>query len=271
MFVIKIFLAILALILVLTYIIVLFSFLTAFLERKTSHTPEPNLKLYQYLSAYLLEGFFVFLKYLLYPCKFINTNKNTDKSGKKPIVFVHGYTRNKTDWLWFINKLAKNTQQPIYTLDLGPPLSSIQQLAENLKLQLINLKTKTNYESITLIGHSMGGLICHFLDQYLAENLNVTKIITLGSPLYGTKTAFLGFGENSKQMAFNSKFLQMINAKDFNNPKNYFIASKFDNMIIPWDSALPKDNNNNFILTTQTHQGLLYSNEVVQKIISWCN
>ncbi|MCA9749885.1 MAG: alpha/beta fold hydrolase [Romboutsia sp.] len=226
----------------------------------------------------LKEFCFVNTKIFLYPLKFkplvnINhKNNSTNYNHKQAIILVHGYGRNKTDWLWFAYNLAKQTDQAIFSVNLQPALGSIQQIAESLNNSINNIIADTQCEEITLIGHSMGGVVSAYVSELLDDNKHIIKkVITLGSPLHGTKLSVLGLGTNSRQMEPNTKFLQDLTLRMQSSNKKYFnIATKIDNLIFPWDSALLINNKEQtYTIPDESHLGLLYSDKVIDKIVTW--
>lgn len=227
----------------------------------------------------LIKSFFVefccnFMRLLLLP--FLNVSYNTiiTKEVKTPILLIHGYVQNQTDWLWFRHKLKEKNVGPIYSLNLCPPFASITEFAELVKKKVELIRQETKHPNIILIGHSMGGLIASFYSEYLAPPHEVSAVITLGSPFQGTKLAALGMGQNAVEMAPNSKLLSDLTQKiEKSSVKYHYIASKIDNLIVPWDSAIPafsKDRDNNkLILEDHGHLSLLISPKVINQVEGW--
>jgi triacylglycerol lipase len=228
------------------------------------------------LKSFFIESFCVFIRFFLYPLVlFTSQLKPRIYTENVPILLIHGYMQAKSEWVWFKQKLERAPEiGPVYALNLSSRFSSIAQLSENLKLTIQTIKQETQQDKIILIGHSMGGLICSYYGEYLAETGEISKIITLGTPFRGTRMAALGFGENVKEMSPNSFFLKQLTQRMQHSSISYHcVASMIDNLIVPWQAAFPAHNNlpsaNKLVLEDHGHLRLLISPQVVQQVIQW--
>jgi len=212
-----------------------------------------------------------------------NTSVNKNPASGTPILLIHGYTQDQTDWVWFKHKLRKNNLGPLYSLNLKPHFASMVQLSDLLKKKIEEIKAETNNSNIILIGHSMGGLVGSYYTENLANPGEVLAVITLGAPFQGTKMVALGYGQSVKEMAPHSPFLRELTQKiKSSSIKYHHIASKIDNIIIPWDSAFPSEDylennlpnnqlslDNHLILGDHGHLALLISPRVINQVVKW--
>jgi pimeloyl-ACP methyl ester carboxylesterase len=77
-----------------------------------------------------------------------------------------------------------------YTVNLPTMFSSFETIYESFKKQLLNIDT-TNYASIHLVGHSMGGLIIrYYLSKHKVPKLG--RCVFIGTPNQGTRLADIG-------------------------------------------------------------------------------
>lgn len=218
-----------------------------------------------------------FTRCILLPFSSFRANPNplTAEAATTPIVLVHGYAQNQSDWFWFQYQLKQAGIGPVYTINLWNPMGSIETHADNLAKTLKNIQEKHPAEAITLIGHSMGGLVSSYYAEFLkGPEVNIKKVITLGSPFYGTRLAGLGAGLSVEQMAPNAAFLESLRLKINESAIPYcHIASQMDNMIVPWDSALidplNPDAAHQYVIPDQGHIRLLVSQQVLDKVKSW--
>lgn len=92
-------------------------------------------------------------------------------------VFVRNLVQNQWD-VWIAHLDTAPGQTPI-----------IEQNADCLRKQILDIRQKTGVDKVVLIGHSMGGLVSR---GYIENRVNgiykgdVSKLITLGSPHVGT-------------------------------------------------------------------------------------
>lgn len=255
-----------------THFIVWFEFRLKFLEG----SPQEPIPIVILFKSFLIESFCTFVRFFLYPFVLFTSKLNPKIYMKNtPVLLVHGYMQNKAEWVWFKQQLEKNHDiGPIYSVNLSANLSSIAKLAENLKKAIQDIQQETQQNTIILIGHSMGGLVCSYYSEYLANPGEVSKIITLGTPFQGTRLAALGRGENVKEMSPHSFFLGQLRHRIQQSSTAYhYIASRIDNLIVPWHSAFPTEDHsaydNKLILDDHGHLRLLISPQVIQQVAKW--
>lgn len=192
---------------------------------------------------------------------------------KTPILLVHGYMHSSAAWIYLSKQLMKAGFGPIFSINLGSPFQCIEDYAARIKKKAEIIAHQTGNKKIILIGHSMGGVVCSYYTTHLAPKGTVKAVITMGSPLLGTRLGILGWGECAKQMRFNSKFTKDLSQsiKDSADTPFYHLASSTDLMIRPPNSAWMNSLNPNcFIYEDIGHISLLYSPQVAKKIIELC-
>jgi triacylglycerol lipase len=248
---------------------------------KLQNQPTPYISRMSFIKSFIIEFFCIIIKTVLHPFQFWSfapktkeTRSRTAEGLSPPILLVHGYLNHQADWLWFQKRLKNQPGiGPIYSINLLPPFASISQFALQLQEKVQEILETTQAKQIILIGHSMGGLVCSYYSEYLAKPNEVAMVITIGSPFQGTRLSALGYGENVKEMGPNSTFLAELRARIHQSTIPYYsIASKIDNMIIPWQSALLSNElaiEKNLILDDHGHLRLLISPLIVAQITKW--
>lgn len=201
--------------------------------------------------------------------RFIPERKKIFGKGK-PILLVHGYINHGSVWSFQKKWLIKRGLGPIYTINLRNPFHSIQDHAEKVKIKAQAITEETGRKDLILIGHSMGGLVSAWYATSLASPGSATDVITIASPFAGTPMARIAFGPNAREMERGSKLLQQLQIAMANNRHIRFhhIATQSDQLVIPGDSAVLKENNH-FILEDLGHASLLFSPCVTKKICEW--
>lgn len=201
-----------------------------------------------------------------------------DKTGKakqQPILLVHGYLHNSSGWIYLRHLLRKAGYQNIFTVNLGAfPNKTIEQYAEILGKRIHEVTTITGRNDLTLVAHSMGGVISAYYTMKLAKlnDVEVSKVITIGSPLRGTKVNIIGFGPCARQLSYESPFTTSLSEeiKRATNRKYYHIACRHDFIIIPFTSALngceaPKENS--YLAYGIGHATIFFSKEIGMQIL----
>ncbi|SCL18769.1 Lipase (class 2) [Micromonospora pallida] len=110
----------------------------------------------------------------------------------------------------------------IYQLP-GLGLGDIAASARSFSTYVAQVRAATGAAKVDLVAHSEGGLVSRYYLKNLGGTGSVGRLITLGSPHYGTYIAdiakFLGLGDclgivACQQMAIGSTFLNDLNAGD---------------------------------------------------------
>jgi triacylglycerol lipase len=230
------------------------------------------------LKSFFLEIFYLFICILTYPFFWLPRDPTPPftQSNNMPILLIHGYLHNRSAWLWFSFKLKQAGFTSVYTLNLFPPYASIQSLAEIVSKKVADIKIKTGKRHITLIGHSMGGIIASYYNEYLSKSKDdISNIILLGSPVRGTRLACWKIGKDSADIRSTSVFLKKLCERMNSSSKThyYYIGSKLDNIIIPWQCAFPSKkiqfSKQAYIVEDAGHLTLLYSSKVINKVENW--
>lgn len=232
----------------------------------------PPVKIIQYIKNFWCELFYVFSKYLFRPLKWLDLSVKGNKHSTTAILLVHGFCRHQSDWS-YLRKKFKDTGCPVFTVNLKPDFASIATLAnDNLPKKIAMIKARTGCYNIILIGHSMGGLVSSYYSEYLDIDNVVQAIITIASPLHGTKTAVAAAGQNGKEMCPNTEFVQDLCARIRQAPQKYYhVSSRLDNIIFPWRSALldSTPESQKLILPITGHLQMLHSKEVATQLNTW--
>ncbi len=201
---------------------------------------------------------------------------------QKSIILVHGYLHNSSAWRYHRYKLQSAGFDNVYTVDLGAvPTKSITEYAEVLSKRVEEVKKMTKRNDIHLIGHSMGGVVsAHYVfEQAKRDKVNVTDVITLNSPLQGTKMHLFGPGACAREMAHDSDFIDKLSKKVASSRKTRFLhfSSKADLVVFPHSSALnaktekleSPNPNVSRIVTHLGHCAILFSPETLKQEINY--
>jgi predicted alpha/beta hydrolase family esterase len=194
-----------------------------------------------------------------------------EKYAKCPLLLVHGYLHNRFAWLYFQHLMEDADVGPIYTINLGSPLLSIEEYAAKVQKKAEQIAEETGHSDLMLIGHSMGGLVSAYYALYLASEGTVKSVTTLGSPMQGTKTADFGIGPSAKQMRYQSDFVTGLGRDISLSPIPFLhLGSKTDLVIRPNNSALLHGPNSCvYEFESMGHMMYLLSQLVVDKVVEF--
>lgn len=192
------------------------------------------------------------------------------KADKTPVLFIHGYLHSSAAWHFMRKRLEKEGIRT-YTIDLGSPLNSISNFAQKVKQKVERIAKESGRNDILLVGHSMGGLVASEYATSLAPTGTVKGVITLGSPLQGTKIAPIGFGPCVRDMHYRSSFVIKLADKICKATHiNFFnFGSKIDLIVHPSSSMLLTDSQHvkSHKFDTCGHLSFLYSPTVANSIL----
>jgi len=153
-----------------------------------------------------------------------------------PVLMVHGYGANGGFWVHLAAQLEAQGYSHA-TVDLEPVFGDIEDFAVQLERAVRTLLAATRSEKVIIVAHSMGGLVARaWLRRFGAAH--VARIITLGTPHFGTDLAHMGPGQNARQMQRNGEWLAKLDAEDRARRRMMTsIYSWHDNIIAPQDSC----------------------------------
>lgn len=201
--------------------------------------------------------------HLPFPALFRSRADRGDISGSGAVVLLqHGYLHNGAVW----NPLTRALESlgfRVFTID-QPLFGSIDTLAARLAARVGEIRERTGVTQVTLIAHSMGGLIARAYLRNHGDN-SVNELVTLGSPHHGTFHAYLALGENGKQMRPGNAWLKTLAQSRVNVPFTS-IYSIYDTLISPQTSSR-MDEASNIELTGVGHVAMFASRDVQAKVL----
>ncbi len=154
--------------------------------------------------------------------------------GRLPVLLLHGYVCNRGVML-ALRRYLRSRGISAHTHNLEPAYADIDAYADGLARRIEEIRNGTGADKLILLAHSMGGLVARaYLRKYGAGH--VAKLITLGTPHYGTVTARLAWGENGRQMLPGNAWLQCLNEAAPGLPV-VSVLSYHDYFILPQESA----------------------------------
>lgn len=153
--------------------------------------------------------------------------------GSRPILLVHGYGCSRGIW-WLLRRRLEAAGHTVASVSLIPPYTSLGKLVPQLNQRIEEVCSITGSKQVTLIAHSMGGLICR---SYLARHGSdrVDRLLTLATPHQGSALARIGIGKNAREMQPGSLWLRDMASEAVTIP---FISLRnaYDNYAMPQDN-----------------------------------
>jgi pimeloyl-ACP methyl ester carboxylesterase len=182
------------------------------------------------------------------------------------VVFVHGYCCNAAFWLPMRRRLAGQGVGCQAGIDLEPVFGDIDCMADQLAARLRALRNTHGGRRCIVVAHSMGGLVARSALRRHGSSI-MDELITIGTPHGGSRLARLAPGINADQMRPDSAWLQALNDEPASHSVPVTaIASRDDELVAPWQSALPDFAIRRVELTEVGHLALGYSPRVAEMI-----
>lgn len=245
----------------------LVSGLVAWVDRLNQPDPEderlaPNLAGF---VAVLWEWGCTFVTYLALAAGLRNPDQEVPRTDADPILLVHGYGMNRGVWWLFRRRLLARGIGPVFTINLPAYWPGVQDLSHLLARRIEDVSARCGGRRVVVVGHSMGGLVTRAALAASPE-LPVARLVTLGSPHAGTRTAVLGIGDQAQDMVPRSKTIAKLAEADLPVPVTC-VASRFDNLVVPWHSALLDGADELHVVEYLGHNALLLSRDVFELVV----
>ena len=171
-----------------------------------------------------------------------------------PVLLVHGYGCNSGYWAHLARRLER-ARISHATVDLVPVAGDIEHYTAQVERAIETLRARTGAAKVAIVAHSMGGLVARaWMRRYEEQGEGrVLRVITLGTPHFGTGLANFGLGVNAAQMRRRGgkpcAWLRDLAASESPRRRALFtsIYSHHDNIISPQTaSQLPGARNRAF-------------------------
>lgn len=186
--------------------------------------------------------------------------------GDVPVLFVHGYVCNGAFWA-LMRRFLEARGVPTYTHDLEPVYAGIDDYAGGLAERIEDICRTTGAPRLIIVGHSMGGLAARACLR-ASGCARVAKLITLGTPHHGTRTAAMVLGTNARQMAPGCAWLAKLALEERSLPTVPVVSiySSDDNVIVPQHSSM-LGGAKNVCISGVGHVSLAFSRKVRQIVL----
>ncbi len=178
--------------------------------------------------------------FVLHPLEpWINKPDPDAAGGGRPVLLVHGFFSNGGYWWGIKRHLRRNGIYCVYTVNLEPPFGDIDEMAQQLARRVAAICATSGQPQVTLVAHSMGGLVCRAYLQRLNGDRHTARLITLGTPHAGTVHARLIPGPNLRQMRPGNHWLAALNREQGPRPRvpTTCIYSCHDDIVAPQNSG----------------------------------
>ncbi|MFD7709949.1 esterase/lipase family protein [Streptomyces sp. NPDC059785] len=190
-------------------------------------------------------------------------------STSTPVVFVHGYTGNASNWVTAMSVFRADgwSSSNLFAYEYDSYGNNITN-AQGLATFVNSVKAKTGASKVAIVNHSMGGLVSQYYLKVLGGNTSVSHLASIAGANHGTTYASACLVYTTcQQMYPGSSFISQITSGDETPGDTRYATwySACDGVIIPYTSTkLDGATNNN--VACQTHIGYLTDTVVLGQI-----
>jgi triacylglycerol lipase len=184
-----------------------------------------------------------------------------------PVIFVHGYTGNASNWTTALSVFRAGGFSRLYTYDYNWAGSNVIS-AQGLASRVNQVKAQTGASKVAIVNHSMGGLVTRYYVENLGGAANVSHVASIAGANHGT--TFAGaclINISCVEMYPGSLFILGLAAGDETPGSARYRTwySACDGIIIPYTSTR-LDGATNTNVACQTHIGFLTDTVVLTQI-----
>ncbi|MFG2432693.1 esterase/lipase family protein [Streptomyces sp. NPDC048590] len=181
-------------------------------------------------------------------------------STSTPVVFVHGYTGNASNWVTAKSVFQLNgwSSSKLFTYDYNSYGNNINN-AQGLATFVNNVKSQTGASKVAIVNHSMGGLVSQYYLKVLGGSSSVSHLASIAGANHGTTYASACLIYTTcQQMYPGSSFIGQITSGDETPGDTKYATwySACDGIILPYTSTKLNGATNNNV-ACQTHIGYL--------------
>ena len=215
------------------------------------------------LSAECTEAAAFFLNLLTYPWGFLPSwpkRNETTTMQADPILLVPGYGLNRFSLLPLAIYLRLRGYPWVWAINHPIHLDDIPTFAKHLDEKIRWYSWRTQSPKITVIAHSMGGVVSALALQN--HQTPIGTLITLATPWRGTRMRVLGLGKQVKQLSPQAPVIKSLQTPSIEHRSFW---SKQDWILLPTENAI-KEGLKSYEIPYVGHFSFLISHRVSNSI-----
>lgn len=154
----------------------------------------------------------------------------------EPIVFVHGYSGNSSNWSTMISRFTASgyPSNKLYGFNYNSFLSSNTASGAQLASYVSTVRARHGGERVSIVAHSNGGLVSRAYRVFNGGSSAMRRFVTLGTPHLGTTSAYACFSPACYDMWPGSLFILSLAGRGCDRS----LWSVVDGVILPATNAI---------------------------------
>lgn len=190
-----------------------------------------------------------------------------DDGLRRPVILLHGFAMNHTNWVWLARFLRRRKLGPVYRTSYFS-YQDIRRSAAHLQRFVERVCDKEQAQQVDIVAHSLGGIVTQVYLQNMDGARRVRRVIAIGTPFAGTLWARIGILPMARDMCADSIFLGDLRPQLTSNLW-YSIWSTADAVVIPPESARLPAPAPSVEFSDLGHLSMLFSLRVAAQVVSW--
>lgn len=217
--------------------------------------------------AMLRELYHVLITQPLIPVYFL-IGRRMGRGWGIPVIFIHGYFQNRADFVWLARQFRKADRGPLYGFNY-PWFETVDRNVPRLDRFVERVCAETGARRVTLIAHSLGGLVALEYAHSEAGTARVAHCITIGTPHAGVVWRGPIPGRVSRELRAGGAFAIDRLERAVVAP-TLSVYSTHDNIVHPPSTCeLSARGGGDVAIDGLGHLSLLYSPEVARVLIAF--
>jgi pimeloyl-ACP methyl ester carboxylesterase len=162
--------------------------------------------------------------------------ESQDGDIETPVLLLHGYGLNRGSLRLLVARLRRDGWKWVHAINSQPRSAPIPELASHLSREVERLCRVSGSSRVDIVAHSTGGVIASWYISNLDGDARVRRLVTLGSPLAGTRVSVFGYRRQAEDLRPGSEVLASL---DPGRVPTTSLCSDRDYMVLPRASARP--------------------------------
>ena len=220
------------------------------------------------LRAVLRETWLVILTQPLVPIYYVRGHRMGGDGPGDPIVFVHGYFQNRANFIGLARALRAANIAPTFGFNY-PWTARVERNTARLARFVERVCKETGREYVTLVAHSLGGLVSLEYMHTPEGSQRVRRCVTIASPHAGVTWRGFILGEVGAQMREGCEFLLDRAGRTIKVP-TLSIFSTHDNIVHPpRTSELVARGGRDLTIEGAGHLTILFDPAVIRAVVEF--
>ncbi len=197
----------------------------------------------------------------------VHEGEGEARGNRHPVVLLHGFAMNRTNWIFLGRRLARRGIGPLYGTSYFSP-QSVRHSAEHLARFVARVREREECERVDIVAHSLGGVVARYYVERLDGAKKIGRVVTIGSPHKGTIIARLGaLFPSARETFHNSSFYAELGPLSRQNGVAFTsVWSRADAIIEPPESSSIAPAGEDRIFEDLGHLSLLLSPRVLDTV-----